>query len=122
MRLANLRGPALINLYASWCGPCRAETPSLERAYRTLGGRVRFVAVATEDGASAALSFIEAAGVSYPAVFDFSGTLLTDLGESVLPVSLLVRADGSVAAIHLGAYSSAAAVEDAVRAAFGRPR
>lgn len=92
--------PAVVNLWASWCGPCRDETPGLQAFAALAGGRVRVLGVASEDASrQAALSFLVAAGARYPVAYDESGKLRRELGVSGLPGTVLLRSDGSIATI-----------------------
>src|SRR2546426_11340813 len=64
--LESLRGkPAAINFWASWCDPCRKETPELERLFRSLNGKDHLVGVDYSDGRASAEAFIREFGVTY---------------------------------------------------------
>jgi cytochrome c biogenesis protein CcmG, thiol:disulfide interchange protein DsbE len=123
VHLAALRGtPTLVNLWGSWCGPCQQETPYLEQAHARLGRAVRFLGVDTEDQADSALDF--AAHVRprmrYPSVRDDDKAVLLGVhGPTGVPMTLLVRADGTIAATHPGAYHSVADVLADVRKYLG---
>jgi thiol-disulfide isomerase/thioredoxin len=96
--LAGLGRPAVINLWASWCGPCREELPALQAFADEAGDEVIVLGVVTDDvrdrAAWAGIEF----GVRFPAVFDPDRRLLRELGRPGLPVTLFVAADGSVRA------------------------
>src|SRR3546814_15245519 len=73
--LVGLSGaPVVVNIWASWCGPCRAEMPLLEQAASDYEGRVTFVGLASKDDRSSALSFLDDVGVTYPNPFDHSSS------------------------------------------------
>jgi thiol-disulfide isomerase/thioredoxin len=96
--LDRLGRPAVINLWASWCPPCRDELPELQAFADEMGDRVLVLGVATDDRWSAAAWAGIYFGARYPNLFDPDKTLLTALGRSALPVTLIVEADGSIAA------------------------
>jgi len=70
VRLGALGKPAVLNLWASWCGPCRSELPVIQRYADASGGAVAVLGVVTGDTRTAAASFAEDVGVTFPSVFD----------------------------------------------------
>jgi thiol-disulfide isomerase/thioredoxin len=94
VRLAALRGPAVINLWASWCAPCREELPVIQELADATAGRLQVVGVDTGDGRDAAASFAADTGVSFPTLFDPGRKLLTAVGKLGLPVTVFVSATG----------------------------
>jgi cytochrome c biogenesis protein CcmG, thiol:disulfide interchange protein DsbE len=106
--LDQLKGtPAVVNLWASWCGPCTREAPKLVTA-AAAHPDVQFLGVDVQDSRDGAVGFIEKEGLTYPSVFDPAGAVLTDHGALGLPVTIFVRADGSVASTVKGELSQAA--------------
>lgn len=104
VRLGELGGgrPVLVNLWASWCIPCQREMPLLERAHDIAGHRVLFLGVDTLDDPDSARSFLVAASVTYPQLVDSAGTVRSHVRAVGLPVTVVVRADGTVAYRRLG--------------------
>ncbi|GIG85202.1 TlpA family protein disulfide reductase [Plantactinospora endophytica] len=95
--VGELRGPAVVNLWASWCPPCRKELPAFQRLAERAGDRIRVVGVNTGDGRSAARSIGEDFGLEFPNLYDRDQKLLRGLGgRAVLPVTLLVDAQGRI--------------------------
>lgn len=102
--LAQLRGkPVLVNFWASWCDPCKAEAPLLEKAQHRLGGVGGTVlGVTYEDTTSDSLRFVRRFGLSYPNVRDLGGKLAHAYGTTGLPESFLVDRSGRVVALSRG--------------------
>jgi thiol-disulfide isomerase/thioredoxin len=104
VRLPSLAGtPMVLNVWASTCAPCRAEMPALQRFAEEYAGRVAVVGVDPLDAAADLRAFAAEVAVTYPLYHDPEGELLVAFGVTDLPTTLLVRADGTVAAVHLGA-------------------
>lgn len=97
--------PVVLNLWASWCGPCREEMPGLQRVHQAARGRVLFLGVNTRDGVSAARSFVQDFGVTYASLSDPEGTALNRLGGRGLPLTLVLAADGTVLDRTIGGIS-----------------
>jgi thiol-disulfide isomerase/thioredoxin len=95
--------PMVVNLWASWCGPCREELPALARLSRTAGDRLRVVGVASLDVPANAVSFAADNRLPFPSLQDRDGDLERGLRRNGLPVTVLVRPDGTVAYVYQGA-------------------
>jgi cytochrome c biogenesis protein CcmG/thiol:disulfide interchange protein DsbE len=94
--------PVLVNLWASWCGPCKQEMPSLQAAYATYGTQIAFLGVDTKDSPDSAQDFLAATAVHYPQVIDDNGDLLHGVGGSGLPVTIVLDAAGRTVYSHRG--------------------
>ena len=100
----------VVNVWGSWCAPCRAEAPALQRASEATRGRAQFVGITTRDNDPAqARAFVRAFGIGYPSIYDpdgkallqFAGTLPT----SAIPSTLIIDEQGRLAARVLGEIS-----------------
>lgn len=91
--LGSLRGPLVVNLWASWCVPCRTELPLYAAFARAYDGKVQVLGVDFQDQRTdKALELLDDTGVTFPNVRDFDGVFRA-IG---LPKLLLVDADGTV--------------------------
>lgn len=119
--LSDFRGtPLIINVWASWCGPCRAEMGSLERLSRVHGGgRFIVIGISTDDYAENARAFLRQSGTTFSHFIDTQLLLENMLGANRIPLTLLVDAGGRVQAKYYGAkeWDSAEAL-DAIGKAF----
>jgi cytochrome c biogenesis protein CcmG, thiol:disulfide interchange protein DsbE len=120
-RLGALRGtPTVVNKWASWCEPCRAEFGVFQRVSLARGRTVAFVGIDSADSAGNARSFLRSFPVSYPSYFDASGQAgiaVTD--SSNTPVTVFFNRRGAEY-IHQGPYLQVAKLErDVKRYALG---
>ena len=100
--LANLAGnPAVINFWASYCPPCRAEMPLLRRLVGQRPG-VQLVLVDEGDSSQAARSFLTSVGLNQAALLDSDLSVGHAYGAIAFPTTVFVRADGTIAARHIG--------------------
>jgi thiol-disulfide isomerase/thioredoxin len=97
-KLSELRGkPLIINVWASWCGPCRAEMGSLQRLSRRFGGKhFNIIGISTDDHAEAAAAFLRQAKVTFDNYHDRNLLLEAMLGADTIPLTVLVDAQGRV--------------------------
>ncbi|HEX2031949.1 MAG TPA: TlpA disulfide reductase family protein [Actinomycetota bacterium] len=94
--LAELRGvPVVVNIWGSWCPPCRVEAPELAEVSRRFEGQVQFVGVDILDTRPAARDFILQADWPYPSVFDPTGAIRDGLGYVGQPVTIVYDARGT---------------------------
>ncbi|CAN5440432.1 hypothetical protein BH10ACT2_BH10ACT2_21190 [soil metagenome] len=114
--LVGLHGtPVIVNIWASWCSPCRTETPLLERTWAAHRGEVMIIGVASKDVASRSRAFMDEFGVSFPNIFDSSGDIRARLGLRGFPTTYVFGADGELRTTIVGGLTEqrlAAVLED----------
>jgi thiol-disulfide isomerase/thioredoxin len=124
VRLAGLRGvPTVVNIWGSWCAPCKAEQPALERLHRATRSRgVAFLGINIRDSRAAAQAYDENFGITYPSIYDDTGQAVLGFRDSLpsmaVPTTWVIAPDGTVAARMLGAVSESTLrglIEDAGR-------
>lgn len=93
-RLADLRGPAVLNLWATSCGPCREELPAVQQLADRTAGTLHVVGVDTRDSRDAAASFGTDLRITFPNLYDREAKLLLAVGKPVLPMTIFVDATG----------------------------
>jgi thiol-disulfide isomerase/thioredoxin len=108
LALSDLAGNiVVINVWGSWCAPCRAETPDLVRLANEYASRdVRFVGINTRDNPAAAKAFVRNFNVPYPSIEDAEGLLLLNFRDTipttVLPTTVVIDRQGRIAARVIG--------------------
>lgn len=98
----DIDGPVLVNLWATWCAPCRAEMPDFQAAADELGDEVRIVGINEGDDGDAAQAFVDEIGVTFDQYLDRDGALLDELRIAGLPATIAIDASGQIASIHSG--------------------
>jgi cytochrome c biogenesis protein CcmG/thiol:disulfide interchange protein DsbE len=109
-RLRSLRGhPVVINKWASWCGPCRAEFPIFQDVATARGREIAFVGVDGKDKRPAATSFLERYPIPFPSYEDPDEDIARSLDVPAnYPATVFVDADGKTVFTHQGGYRSEA--------------
>ena len=118
MSLADVKGPAIINVWATTCGPCREEMPVLQQFHEQYGDQVTVLGVNYLDTyPGAAIDLAHQLGVTYPSLADACGDLQeTDAELGIgLPFFLFVSEDGTVSKPRTGGVESVAEVVELVR-------
>ncbi len=106
--LRALRGfPVVVNIWASWCGPCRFEIPFIQEQFREYGTRVAFLCVNSDDAADAARRMASELPMPYPSVVDERANLAGRLGARGLPVTVFYDEAGKQVYVHQGSYRDA---------------
>ena len=101
--LADYRGEwVLVNLWASWCEPCRTEAPAIEKYWRAHGRDVAVVGVDTDDASPDALDFAREFHLTYDLLHDGAGTLKDSWGATGLPETMLLDPQGKLALRSIG--------------------
>jgi cytochrome c biogenesis protein CcmG/thiol:disulfide interchange protein DsbE len=104
-RIAALKGfPIVVNIWGSWCVPCRQEFPVFQRVSAALGREVAFVGVDTQDPEDEALKFLAANPLSYPSFQDLDGSLAKSFGIIGTPSTIYYDKHGEQAYLHQGPY------------------
>jgi cytochrome c biogenesis protein CcmG/thiol:disulfide interchange protein DsbE len=105
--LTQLHGkPVLVNVWASWCGPCTKEAPELAGLARDYRGRVQFVGVDIQDQSSSARAFVQKYGWTYPSVADPTGAVRDGLGFIGQPVTVIYDRTGTQVFLQAGALTA----------------
>ena len=118
VHLTALGRPAIVNLWATWCDPCRKELPALQRY--AVGSDVLVLGVATRDPRrSGVQAAIDDLALTFPILYDPDGKLLAAVGRTALPVTLFVTAAGTLAYTYNAAALDTAGFERLAREHLG---
>lgn len=117
--LRSLRGPAVLNVWASWCGPCADEIGYLVTVEKLLHSQVRFIGLDLTDEAADGRTWNDNYGVSWPSLRDPHGAVRGPMHVPGPPVTFFIASDGTIAGVHYGAFTSADEVRRAVATKLG---
>ncbi len=96
-------GPAsVVNFWASWCGPCRAEAPVLRKTHEKYGDQVRFIGVAVDDTAAGAFDFMESYGISFENYLADGSPMMAEYRAFGIPFTVFTDTAGEVLYVHRG--------------------
>lgn len=123
VRLADLRGKVVvINLWASWCPPCRAEMPALARAYaenRERGIEILAVNMTYQDNAQAAAAFVQEYGLDFKIPMDMQGEVGRLYQLRALPTTFFVDREGIIQRVVIGGPMSEGTIQSALAGLLG---
>ena len=101
-----IKGPAIINVWGSWCGPCKEEMPILRSFYEKAQDKLALIGVDVEEASiEDGRKFVENNGITWPNLYDADGKSRAYFGMGV-PVTWFIAADGNVAYKHIGVIKS----------------
>jgi thiol-disulfide isomerase/thioredoxin len=102
----SLRGPLIVNVWGSWCGPCKQEMPYFVDFHHQANGKVKLLGIAVEEAkAQDSKDFIVANGMTWPNLFDTKGETRKNFGMGV-PVTWFIDEQGTVVYKHIGVVKS----------------
>lgn len=111
-RIGELRGhPVVVNVWASWCGPCRHEFPFLQKVSARYGKRVAFLGINSEDSEDAAATFLREEPVPYPSYSDPDKGIFDSLGGRGFPDTAFYDSSGELVFLKQGQYRDEAELE-----------
>ncbi len=99
--------PVVLNIWASWCVPCRQEMPVLQDGHARFGDEVAFIGVNHLDQREEAVDFLAETGVSYPSGYDPDGSVARTYGAFGVPTTYFITASGTIIATKTGELSEA---------------
>ena len=108
VQLGALQGPMIVNVWGSWCGPCKEEIPILRSFYEKAKDKVALLGVDVEEASvEDGRNFVEENGITWPNLYDSDGRSREYFGMGV-PVTWFIAADGSVAGKKIGVFKNEA--------------
>ncbi len=103
VRLSQFKGKlVLVNFWATWCIPCKAEMPLLAGYATKLKTKMTFLGIDAQEDAAAVSQFIQAYSVSYPILIDTSGQTIKDYQIRGFPTTMIIDAQGILRESHIG--------------------
>lgn len=102
VRLDESTRPTIVNVWASWCLPCRSEAPLFSAAHDQYADQVDFIGIDIQDTQAGAAEFLDEYGIPYENLFDENGDIRTLMGGSGVPITYFVAPGGAVVDTHFG--------------------
>jgi cytochrome c biogenesis protein CcmG/thiol:disulfide interchange protein DsbE len=100
--LAALDKPAVVNVWASWCLPCRSEAPLFDQAHAEFGDEIEFIGVDVQDSQPAAKEFLVEFGLDFTHFFDRDRAIPNFYGGLGTPITMFFASDGELVTTHNG--------------------
>ncbi|MFT5194623.1 MAG: thiol-disulfide isomerase/thioredoxin [Cellvibrionaceae bacterium] len=120
IQLTQLRGkPVIINFWATWCGPCRQETPQFQSFHERFGDEVILLGINQHEELAQINSFVSEFGMTYPVLLDVDGSVYDDYQVFGLPTTWFVNPDGVLTGVAPGGITEAF-LEDQLNVALNR--
>lgn len=115
-QIAELAGyPVIVNKWASWCGPCRAEFPHLQEQAAKHGDRVAFLGVNSADSTDAAETFLRDHPIPYPSFADPDEEIADSLGAINFPTTIFYDGEGEIVHTRQGVYTTEEELADDIQ-------
>ena len=105
--LSELDRPAIVNVWASWCLPCRAEAPLFKEAHAQHGQEISFIGIDYDDSQRGARLFLDEFELPFPHYFDRDGVTIAQYGGIGVPRTYFFAVGGELVAVHNGAIDEA---------------
>jgi cytochrome c biogenesis protein CcmG, thiol:disulfide interchange protein DsbE len=120
IRLADLRGPLVLNVWAQWCGPCREEAPYLTELAKKAAGKVQLLGIDYDDPRpELAVKFADEHKLHYPHVVDPDKSTQRALKIGGPPLTAFIDKDGAVVYVHRGVLTSQQQLDQLVKEKLG---
>lgn len=102
----SIKGPAVVNFWGSWCGPCQEEMPFLVTFYKKYGKKVALIGIDTEETSPTyGEDFVKSHGITWPNLYDLDGRTKSITGPGI-PVTYFINEKGKVVYKHIGVLPS----------------
>lgn len=103
MSMEDFRGKVIfMNVWATWCAPCLAEMPFIQKLFDEVGGdRIAFLMISTDDSRETASRFIDSRDFTFP-VYHLSGRMPAPYTSNTIPTTYIISAEGQVVTVHSG--------------------